>query len=89
MQAACYDLQLRFETVQSSGHAHNGNLWLAITVSLLVCKNSSRCSINAKCNCVNLRLISEYAFMWVVIFVEAHVGSGQKVMCFISIPGND
>lgn len=54
IQAACYDLQLRFETVQSSGHAHNGNLWLAITASLLVCKSSSRCSINADCNCMNL-----------------------------------
>lgn len=54
IQAACYDLQLRFETVQSSGHAHNGNLGLAITASLLVCKSSSRCSINAECNCMNL-----------------------------------
>lgn len=26
MLAACYDLQLRFKTVQLSGHAHNGNL---------------------------------------------------------------
>ena len=41
MQAACYDLQLRFEMVPLRGHAHNGNLWLAITASLLVCKSSS------------------------------------------------
>lgn len=91
MQAACYDLQLRFETVQSSGHAHNGNLWLAITASLLVCKSSSRCSINAKCNCTNLYLTTECVFMWdFFFFVEGHVGSGQKkVMRCISVPEND